>query len=265
VLPRYPNPACVRSRAIGLAFVDGTKHLRCDLMVDRLLRNSAPPAATNAIQVLAAKVFARSPALRHRVRNAGEVADFIDWQANTFGRTAIHRSREHLWSAISNQMDSGRVWHGIEFGVAWGYATGWWLERVPASRLVTWDGFDRFTGLPRAWREHEQGTFDAGGIPPAIDDQRLTWHVGDVEDTVGATDPSRFASGGRLVLFDLDLYEPTVAAWMFVEKLIRPGDLLYFDEAMDEDERRVLVDCVLPTRNFEYIGCTSLALALVAR
>ncbi len=231
-------------------------------MVDRALRNSAPPAVTIAVQTLAAKTFAHSAALRRRMRNAGEIADFIDWQTNLFGRTTIYRSREHLWSALARRMDSGRSWHGIEFGVAWGYATGWWLDRFPGSPVTTWDGFDRFTGLPRAWREHDEGTFDTGGDPPLIDDPRLVWHIGDVEETVGAMDLARVAGGGRLVLFDLDIYEPTVAAWALVQTLLQPGDLLYFDEAMDADERRVIIELVLPSGQFEYVGCTSLALAL---
>jgi hypothetical protein len=218
---------------------------------------------TNVVQGLAAKAFTHSASLRSRVRHAAEVADFIAWQQEQFGRPAVYLWRERLWAELARRMSPARPWHGIEFGVAWGYSTGWWLERLPHTPGSTWDGFDRFTGLPRAWREHDEGMFDAGGVPPAIDDPRLAWHVGDVEETVSGLDPARVADGGRFVLFDLDIYEPTVAAWRFVEPLLRPGDLLYFDEAMDADERRVLVDLVLPSRRFEYVGCTSLALALV--
>jgi hypothetical protein len=207
--------------------------------------------------------FARSASLSRRVRHAGEVADFIEWQQAQFGQTTIYLWRERLWTALSRLMDPGRPWHGIEFGVAWGYATGWWLARLPQGSGATWDGFDRFTGLPRPWREHEAGTFDAGGKPPAIDDSRLTWHVGDVEETVATVDAARFSDGGRLVLFDLDIYEPTAAAWEFVRPLLRPGDILYFDDAMDADQRRMLVESILPSHPFVYVGCTSLALALM--
>jgi hypothetical protein len=200
--------------------------------------------------------------LRHRVRNAGEIADFIDWQRNHFNRTVVYSSRERLWSALATQMESRRAWHGIEFGVAWGYATNWWLKKLRSRPDVTWDGFDRFTGLPQPWREYETGAFGNEGVPPAISDERLEWHVGDVETTTRNLNTSRFAGGGRLVLFDLDLYEPTVTAWHFVQPLLQFGDLLYFDEAMDEGERRVLSDLVLPSGGFEYLGCTSLGLAL---
>lgn len=232
-------------------------------MNERTLKNAAPPPITVALQSLAAKAFVRSAALRRRVRNAGEVADFIDWQMSQFGRATVYRTRERLWSALNVHMDSERSWHGLEFGVAWGYATGWWLNKLPETPGSTWDGFDRFTGLPRAWREHEKGTFDVGGIPPSINDSRLTWHIGDVEETAKEFDHTAVAGGGRLILFDLDIYEPTVTAWNLVQPLLQPGDLLYFDEAMDADERRVLTELVLPSHEFKYVGCTSLALALL--
>jgi hypothetical protein len=231
-------------------------------MVNRAHKGAAPSNITVSVQALAAKMFAQSASLRRRIRHAGEIADFIDWQTEYFGRTTIFRSRELLWSALSEKMHAAGPWHGIEFGVAWGYATSWWLDRFPGAPLSTWDGFDRFTGLPRAWREHQEGTFDASGRPPDIEDQRLAWHVGDVEVTIHALEKSRISSGRRLILFDLDLYEPTARAWAGIETLLEPGDLLYFDEAFDEDERRVLLELVLPARNYEYVGCTSLALGL---
>jgi hypothetical protein len=128
---------------------------------------------------------------------------------------------------------------------------------------VVWHGFDRFTGLPRAWREYEQGTFDAGGKPPAIDDERAHWHVGDVQDTLGAVDLAAARDAQWLVLFDLDIYEPTVFAWEVINAHLRPGDVIYLDEAVDRDERRVLDEMILPSIGCEYVGATPFALGLV--
>jgi hypothetical protein len=217
-----------------------------------------------AVQATATWAFARSSVLRRKAMFAGEVADFVGWQADRFGRARTFRSREHLWSELRERMSPGRPWHVLEFGVAEGYATRWWLERLTAED-VTWDGFDRFTGLPRAWRRLPAGAFDAGGRPPSIDDPRITWHIGDVSEKLRSLDAARFGEGGRLVLFDLDLYEPTVAAWRFVQPLLRAGDLLYFDEAMDGDERRVLDELVLPAGAYDYVGGTGWALALAVR
>jgi hypothetical protein len=65
-----------------------------------------------------------------------------------------------------------------------------------------------------------------------------------------------------VILFDLDIFEPSLAAWDHLKSSLRPGDLLYFDEAFDSDERRLLDEHILPTGSFECIGATPTALAL---
>jgi hypothetical protein len=150
---------------------------------------------------------------------------------------------------------------GIEFGVAWGYGTGWWLNRLSDPEL-RWDGFDRFTGLPRDWRDLDEGHFDAEGRPPAIDDARVTWHVGDVEDHVTSLALDRSTPFQLVVLFDLDIYEPSKIAWEYLRPHLRPGDLLYFDEAFDSDERKLLDEDVLPSGDFTFVGATPMALAI---
>ena len=93
-------------------------------------------------------------------------------------------------------------------------------------------------------------------------DPRVHWHVGDVQDTLPAADVSGRADHQRLILFDLDIYEPTAFAWDVLAPDLQPGDLMYFDEAMDADERRVLDEKVLPAISCEPVGSTSLALGL---
>jgi hypothetical protein len=156
-------------------------------------------------------------------------------------------------------------WHGLEFGVAFGFATRWWLGHHGPELIVSWDGFDRFTGLPRSWHGLPAGAFDAGGKTPAISDERITWHVGEVERTISAVDPVKFAAGRRLAYFDFDLYEPTKVAWDWIKPHLRIGDILYFDEAFDADERRLLNEDVLPSGRYDAIGATALSLALVVR
>ena len=95
-----------------------------------------------------------------------------------------------------------------------------------------------------------------------IDDMRVTWHVGDVEDTLKDLILDRNESQQFVVLFDLDLFEPSRAAWDHLRDSLRPGDLLYFDEAFDADERKLLNELILPVGKYEYIGATPLALGL---
>ena len=211
-------------------------------------------------------VLRRSAALRRKVANVADISGYLDWQLATFGEIKLARTKAALWATISQRMhDRGAPWHGIEFGVAYGHATYWWLANNDDSVLATWDGFDRFTGLPRAWREHEAGMFDAGRRTPDIDDDRVRWHVGDVEDTISGLDIGRISSGARLGYFDLDVYEPSKAAWDWLLPHLRVGDVLYFDEAFDADERRLLNETVLPAGTFDYIGGTEMALALAIR
>jgi len=210
-----------------------------------------------------ARLFGASSTLRTKTLNAAQIADFVDWQQRVFGcQPTIFRKREKLWERLAQQLDPNRPLVVLEFGVAWGYATNWWLCRL-GGRDVAWHGFDRFTGLPRAWREYEQGMFDAGGEPPAIDDERVHWHVGDVQDTLGTVDLATARDAQWLVLLDLDIYEPTAFAWEVIKPHLRPGDVIYLDEAIDRDERRVLDEMILPSFVCEHVGATAYALGLV--
>jgi hypothetical protein len=215
---------------------------------------------------LAMPLLSRSAGLRRKVANIADISGYLDWQLATFGEIKLARTKRDLWKQMAERMAAaGEPWHGIEFGVAYGHATNWWLENNDARVVATWDGFDRFTGLPRAWREHEAGAFDAGNETPDIDDPRVAWHVGDVEDTIVRLDVDRISSGRRLAYFDLDVYEPSKVAWDWLRPHLRPGDILYFDEAFDADERRLLNETVLPAGTFDYIGATDMNLALEIR
>jgi len=193
---------------------------------------------------------------------AAEGADYIDWQQRVFGhQPTVFGRREQLWERLAQRLDPDRPLVVLEFGVAYGYATNWWLRRL-VGRDVVWHGFDRFTGLPRAWHTFEQGAFDAGGKPPEMDDERVRWHVGDVQDTLPTVDLVAARNAQWLVLFDLDIYEPTAFAWDLISAHLGPGDVIYFDEAAIEDERRVLDEMILPSIGCEPVGTTAIQLGL---
>lgn len=225
--------------------------------------DAGPPPLVVEVQALAARLFRISSVLRSKTINAGQTADYVDWYQRVFGhRPTVFGRREKLFERLAQQLDPHRPVVALEFGVAWGCATNWWLTRL-AGRDVVWHGFDRFTGLPRPWREHDAGAFDAGGNPPPIEDPRVRWHIGDVEDTLGTIDLAAARDAQWLVLFDLDIYEPTAFAWQALSPNLRPGDVMYFDEAMDSDERRVLDEMVLPSVDCEPVGTTARGLGLV--
>jgi hypothetical protein len=227
---------------------------------DLQLLNLGDPKSAWIPQYISVRLFRLSHRLRQKVINAGEIADYVSWLKETFGGVRSLATREKLWELMAQRVSQRQI-RGLEFGVAFGYASGWWLRRLPVVGLQ-WDGFDRFTGLPRAWRGFDAGAFDAGGRTPPIDDQRVTWHVGDVEDQLKDLMLSREEPQQIVVLFDLDIFEPSFAAWEHLRDSLRPGDLLYFDEAVHSDERRLLNDHVLPAGKYECIGATPTALGL---
>lgn len=206
---------------------------------------------------LLTQLMIASEFFRRKVRILGETENYLTWLQTTFGEPKLKKSREEVWDLMIGAM-SGGEWCVYEFGVAWGYTTKYWISRgIP--QLKVWHAFDRFTGLPRGWRDLGVGAFDANGKTPAITDRRVEWHVGDVEDTlpiVQAPYPH------KCIIFDLDLYEPTLFAWNSLKNKLIPGDLLYFDESYDMDERKVIDESILSSFRFEIIGSTTYALGM---
>ena len=187
-----------------------------------------------------------------RVIIIGECLDWIKFVKKLSASATFFWSRETLWEKMREITSKTGSWTVLEFGVAWGYTTNNWLPNSKDS-IIKWHGFDSFTGLPRAWRNLSQGSFDAKGKPPKINDSRLVWHVGDVEDLLPKLE---IPSGPKVIIFDLDIFEPTYFAWNYLKDGLDKGDLLYFDEVFDQDERRILEGEVLNTFSVEVIGYT---------
>jgi hypothetical protein len=125
----------------------------------------------------------------------------------------------------------------LEFGVFQGESFLRWLalNRHPESRFF---GCDTFSGLPELWEagRSDKGTFDAQGKLPPTNDPRANFIPGLFQETLPA-----FAAGfqphGRMVLhLDADLYSSTLFVLMTMNRHIRPGTVLVFDEFIAEDE-----------------------------
>jgi SAM-dependent methyltransferase len=207
----------------------------------------------------------RWPYLGKLLEFAGQVASYAHWQrARGLHDGARYRDREQLWRGTSKGLHRGCV-TVLEFGVASGAAARYWLSMIPNPEL-RWHGFDTFTGLPDPWMRGgiqfaDRGEFDAGGNPPDISDSRVTWHAGRIEHTLPVADIDFSAS--LLVLFDLDLYEPSAFALESITGHLKPGDLLYFDEAFDPwHERRLLDEFLDQGHRVRTLGSTGVALML---
>lgn len=199
----------------------------------------------------------------NRIATLGDIAGYFEWlRSNSVAN--IVSSREDLWRFLGTDLKRKRInFHVIELGVAWGYLTNWWFSDEIANNIVQWDGFDRFTGLPRAWRRFPEGFFDASGRPPAgLNDDRIKWHIGDVQETIHHLNFENLRNSTKVVFFDLDIYEPSIYAFNLLEPFLNSGDYLYFDEAYDPDERKIINDRITGNSKYAFIMASPTALLI---
>lgn len=220
-----------------------------------------PGVFLNWLMYRACKFYALSDSWTRKISTAGAVADYFLWGKDRFETFSPLSRREDLWGLMADRCGGENPVRIFEFGVAWGYSTAWWLNRVKDPTLKL-DAFDRFTGLPEKWRSYPAGFFDNRGMPPKIFDPRVVFHVGDVADTIQHVELDRDSEEQWCVLFDFDLFSPSLETWSAISSKLRPNDLLYFDEAFDRDERHLLDRYVLREHTYDLVGATSMALAL---
>jgi hypothetical protein len=221
------------------------------------------------LQSVLARTLSLAPALADPFSQVGVLADYSAWKrARLAGRgKPLFAHREKLWEAIQPGLAAKGALSVLEFGVAWGYATSWWLQRLPDPGLQ-WHGFDTFTGLPTTWDRagltiYDAGSFSANGNVPPIADRRVHWHVGDVADAIAELDWPELRTRPLFLLLDFDLYAPTAVALGAAAPHLRPGDVLYFDEAFDAwNERKAIDEILMPRFGVKCLGSTATALAL---
>ena len=217
--------------------------------------NSASKFSGRLLSTLVS-LLGRHRAIARKFRILGEHLDFRLFVTEKWGGSApFFHTRESLWKEMVHQLNKPTAFY--EFGVAHGYLTNFFLNHFD-ERILSWNGFDRFIGLPTSWRESDEGAFSNGGAPPAINDSRIVWHVGDVEQTFHET---LIKNSTNCYIFDLDLYGPSRSVWDVLHSKLKEGDVLYFDEAFDTDERRLINEEII-NKNFAVIGYTPYALAL---
>jgi O-methyltransferase len=133
-------------------------------------------------------------------------------------------------SVIKREELDANAFDYLEFGVYRGDSIAWWRTRIvhPNAQFI---GFDTFTGLPEQWYEGApSGAFSTAGEPPVMDDARVCFHVGLFQETLPKF-VQGFARNKKLVIhLDADLYSSTLFVLVSVASLLRPGDLLFFDE-----------------------------------
>ena len=232
-------------------------------------KNAAPTTIQSLILWFTSRATFRGSWFGNKIKVIAEITDFQIWIKENFPKSKLFYKREDLWREIVQQNNGDR--RIIELGVAWGYTTNWFLTKGfpirknnqtsrKKSPKVKIDAFDLFTGLPEAWRNHPKNYFSNNGVVPKIRDERVTFHIGYVENEILKLKLS--TNDNLIILFDLDLFEPTLSAFNYLKANLKKGDVLYFDEAFDKSERAIIVEHLLESFWCSPIGHTSLSICL---
>ena len=206
------------------------------------------------------------PRIALLVEKLGANSNYSSWIKSKYGTTKRLKKREQIWELFIEEIDPRKKTVVLEFGVAQGYSTNWWNNKLKEvkNQLFTIYGFDLFTGLPRSWRDAPAGEFDNGGRAPVIASDNVHFVIGDVTETFQPNFFEKFNRGEiqLIIIFDLDLYEPTSTVNAVLDTYLISGDFLWFDEAFDADERRVLDEGNFSLNHVRAVGTTALGLGL---
>ncbi len=139
-----------------------------------------------------------------------------------------YSERVKLYTYVNNRVLGKAPVDYLEFGVANGSSIISWLEinKHEESRFF---GFDSFEGLPEDWA-HEKGSYSTSGVIPETNDDRVEFIKGLFQDTVDEFS-LKFNANNKLVLYmDADLYSSTLYVLMNMNRHIKSGTVILFDE-----------------------------------
>jgi O-methyltransferase len=194
----------------------------------------------------------------HRLEYAVALPKLRVWAAERADGVPVFMTRRELFADVAAAAGHPSVY--LEFGVAGGGSMRAWAEADsdPRSVLI---GLDTFTGLPEAWtswRIAPPGKFNAGGIPPVIDDSRVSFRIGLFQETLPGLLrelPELLRGRALVVHMDADLHSSTIYALTQLDPFL-PGAIVVFDEwANPMHEFRALHDyCSAYRRDYEVLA-----------
>ena len=197
--------------------------------------------------------------LIYPLRGLLEVIEYRVWLKKSFKTIKIYRHKHLLLNEILSICNTARKVTYFEFGVAFGETTNYFVSRTIIP--FQYHGFDTFEGLPKAWRKLPAGAISAKGQVPNIVGENISFHKGLIKETINEVDFS--SNYPKCFIFDFDLYEPTLLAFEHVFPEMKIGDILYFDEAFDSDERVIVENYFLELFEYSVVGATPFAIAFI--
>lgn len=145
-----------------------------------------------------------------------------------------YEQRSHFYRFVNSKILGNAPIDYLEFGVFMGNSIRSWLG-LNRNETSTFHGFDCFEGLPENWKEGaDKGAYSAGGNTPQVDDDRCTFVAGLFQDTLPDFVES-FDPKNRLVIhMDADLYSSTFYGLAMLDRFIKPGTVILFDEFLSK-------------------------------
>jgi hypothetical protein len=198
-----------------------------------------------------------SPRLLHDLNSVVNYLSVGHWFARHGYRVERPTAeRFELFEQVAPSFAEKRVAY-LEFGVWEGYTLRFWSKRLthPGSVL---HGFDSFEGLPEPWTaEAPEQTFTTQGVPPKVDDPRVSFYKGWFEETL--LDYKVPPHDVLFVALDADLYSSTRTVLNALKDDISVGTYLYFDEFSDRNhELRAFDEFVRGSgMKFRVVGATA--------
>jgi hypothetical protein len=192
------------------------------------------------------------------IKSIFEVVEYRMWLNKTFGKIKCYKTKYSMLEVLAKEVETSGGGNYFEFGVAFGETARFLVKNKGNSS--TYHGFDTFMGLPKSWRRLPKGAFTNNGEAPDIVGENIFFHIGLVQDTVKQVTFNSVKK--NFYLFDLDLYAPTLFVLQHVENEFKAGDIVYFDEAFDADERVIIENYFLGRHSFDVIGASVLGLAV---
>lgn len=161
-------------------------------------------------------------------------AKLVQWiKRHEKGNIERFRDRFDMYRFLNREVvNNGSICY-LEFGVWEGESLAGWaaINTNPNSRFY---GFDSFQGLPEDLltfgRPVPKNRFDLKGNLPTFEDNRITLVKGWFQHTLHSFLTNKALNSRLIIHNDSDLYSSTIYVLITLDKHIKRGDVILFDE-----------------------------------